>query len=672
MNGPTLAMSPAFNDNASFPRSHSSPNLPDLATVDYKLLTIQQDEELPRSASFSNLPTLQAPYRPEKELQRVSVELAARPPTLPQTKGINIGRTENRLSRELTPKPERLGRRKSLVARPKSWINRVKGGSPERKNTAESGGSTPSDAPPVPPISKAARDNKTKTVTESFATFARKSWINSSRSPSPNRIKDQRTGDDGQHEGSSSKMTGSLITSSSRSVVPSTQLEKPSPVKTTDSPPKGLLRAPSTIQKLKQRPTGVLMNFTTFKSNNSSSSSLPRSSLDNKSTPRTSTDKVATLPKQASSDNVQEKAPEIPRRRDELWSAFRSLENDFSKFQAKSWSLKTNVVRSSLLPFLRTHASHPSNKNLRPEDLDRRITILNKWWTGLLEVLDGRQNQTVSGVDRPILLEACYAIMTRPEWRMAPSHFAPLAERSTSRQNQSPERQKSSASMKSSASQFLTESVYHNARTMFIQNLLSQMSFVVDKMSLRHAPASLVTFCGKAAAYAFFFVPGVAEVLVRVWKLPGDILRRVADELGLPRRVNKLDSDEVLAPFPAHTHSLGWTSVKSMVILLRQDAYLSILVAKIPWFGPWVSRWCGRDSDLFFVFVKHYHILAEEFLPSELSLAEKARSPGWSPYVACETWLTYSRIRTGSSTSFDRFGLHDSSTACYRSLTEHI
>jgi len=218
--------------------------------------------------------------------------------------------------------------------------------------------------------------------------------------------------------------------------------------------------------------------------------------------------------------------------------------------------------------------------------------------------------------------------MTRPEWRMAPSHFAPLSERSASRQNQSPERQKSSASMKSSASQFLTESVYHNARTMFIQNLLSQMSFVVDKMSLRHAPASLVTFCGKAAAYAFFFVPGVAEVLVRIWKLPGGILRRVADELGLPRRVNKLDLDEVLAPFPAHTHSLGWTSVKSMVTLLRQDAYLPILAAKIPWFGPWVSRWCGRDSDLFFVFVKHYHILAEEFLPSELSLVEKARSPG--------------------------------------------
>jgi len=297
--------------------------------------------------------------------------------------------------------------------------------------------------------------------------------------------------------------------------------------------------------------------------------------------------------------------------------------------------LKTNVVRASLLPFLRNHASHPSNKNLRHEDLDRRITILNKWWTGLLEVLDGRHNQTVSGVDRPILLEACYAIMTRPEWRMAPSHYAPLSERSRNHQNQSPDRrplprQKSSGSLNSSGSQFLTESVYHNARNLFIQNLLTQMSFVVDKMSLRHTPASLVTFCGKAAAYAFFFVPGVAEVLVRIWKLQADILRRVSDELGLPRRVNKLDLDEVVVPFPSHLHYLGWTSVKSMATQLRQDPYLPVLVAKIPWYGPWVSRWCGRDSDLFFVFVKHFHILAEEFLPAELSLAEKARSPGKS------------------------------------------
>lgn len=247
-----------------------------------------------------------------------------------------------------------------------------------------------------------------------------------------------------------------------------------------------------------------------------------------------------------------------------------------------------------------------------------------------MEVLDGRQNQTVSGVDRPVLLEAVVAIMTRPEWRMSPSSFAPLSERSP---NHSPERvplrkKASAGSLSSSASQFLVESVYHNIRNLFIQNLLTQMNFVVDKMSLRHAPASLVTFCGKAAAYAFFFVPGVADVLVRIWKLQAETLRRTADELGLPRLLNKLDLDEVVAAFPSNIQDLGWTSVKSMALKLRTRATLPPQVAKISWFGPWIARWCGRDSDLFYVFTKHYHILAEEFLPSGLSLAGKARAPG--------------------------------------------
>jgi len=159
------------------------------------------------------------------------------------------------------------------------------------------------------------------------------------------------------------------------------------------------------------------------------------------------------------------------------------------------------------------------------------------------------------------------------------------------------------------------------------------MNFVVDKMSLRHAPASLVTFCGKAIAYAFFFVPGVAETLVRLWKLQADILRRVSDELNMPKRPNKIDMDEVVAAFPAHIHCLGWTSVKQMATQLRQNPRLPVMAAKIAWNGPWVARWCGRDSDLFFVFAKHYYILAEEFVPSELSLVEKARAPGNKAYL---------------------------------------
>jgi hypothetical protein len=239
-------------------------------------------------------------------------------------------------------------------------------------------------------------------------------------------------------------------------------------------------------------------------------------------------------------------------------------------------------------------------------------------------MLDGHNNQYISGIDRPVLLEALTGIMTRPEWRQWPSHFAPLSER------QPLSRPPSSGSLDSNAAQFLTDSVYHNTRNMFVHNLLTQMNLVVDKMSLRNAPASLVTFCGKAAAYAFFFCPGIADVLVKIWGVSAETLRRVTEEFNMIRRPrNARAVDGILVEFPPNLHGLGWTSVKTMIAQLRQRTILLPGAARINWHGPWVARWCGRDSDLFFVFVKHYHILVEEFLPPNATFLEKARAPGF-------------------------------------------
>ena len=638
MQSPALTM-PASFDSPEFSRSHSSPNIPELVGRDQRPpAAASQDGGLPRSASYSCIPVLEPQYHSEKDLQRVAS--AEAPPIFDDKenqrltkKDPNAGITLAKGTVEERPKMERLGRRKSLVARPKSWIKRVKGSS-EGQNIPEPTNTMPSEAPPVPTISNATREkeNKTKTVSESFATFARKSWMLPSRSPSPNRAVGGETGDESPP--ADSNPTESTLPKRRRSLVLGSKLDKSRRSKTAETLTVPTTRPSSTLTKTKSRPQSVIMSLKNFASTNSSTSSLPSSSVDNQSTPRTSIDRVPPLPTAPTTERLQQLGPDISKRRDELWSAFRSIENDYSKFQSKSWSLKTNVVRASLLPFLRNHAQHASNKSLRPEDLERRITILNKWWTGLLEVLDGRQNQTVSGVDRPVLLDACYAIMTRPEWRFSPSTFAPLTERFPDPYTGPPpslsKKKSSSGSQRSSVSQFVHESVHHNARNSFIQNLLSQMSYVVDKMSLRHAPASLVTFCGKAVAYAFFFVPGVAEVLVRVWKLQADVLRRVSDEFGLPRRSNNVHTDEVIAAFPDHTHGLGWTSIKSMSAHLRSDPFLPVMVSKIPWYGPWMPRWCGRDSDLFFVFAKHYHVLAEEFLVPDLPLASKARAPGVS------------------------------------------
>jgi hypothetical protein len=347
---------------------------------------------------------------------------------------------------------------------------------------------------------------------------------------------------------------------------------------------------------------------------------------------------VPPLPRNVSTEKLKGVKTE-PRKKDELWTAFRTLDADLRKcdslsstvkpeltenrFQSKSSSLKANVVRTALLPFLRQYSSHPSNHKLRPEDLDRRVNILNGWWTGLLELVAGRNNQSISGTDRPVILEGIAAVMERPEWRLYPSPFCALADREETLSAST------TSSNTSSSSDFLAESVYHNVRNIFTQNLQSQLAFVVEKMSLRNAAASLVTFCGKTCAYAFCFCPGIADMLVHLWSPSLDMMKRVMEESGVSK-LDRLDavSDRVVAAFPPMLHSLKLLSLNRLLRQLHKPVLPPLAMANLDWYGLWTKRWSGAESDLFYVFVKHFHILVSDFLPVEPSKAERICVPG--------------------------------------------
>ncbi|KAK8020904.1 hypothetical protein PG990_006042 [Apiospora arundinis] len=393
--------------------------------------------------------------------------------------------------------------------------------------------------------------------------------------------------------------------------------------KSTDS----LSKLGNYLSKMKQRPQSLLVKGVSINDGDSTASSIASSATNTRPSNAPSEHSNTTVP-----DEVQ-RPPTTQQPRDPLWSAFKALDAEYGKFQAKSVHMKVSAVRNTLLPFLRKYALHPSNNTLHFEELEPRAIILNKWWIGLLELLEGKANQSVAGVDRPIVLEVTTILMMRPEWRQCIPQFSPLAHRSPREPAGRKERAHSDGSGNRSRSstadsEFLAESAEHNVRTMFTTNLVTQMGIVVDKLSQRHAPLSLVNFAGRACAYAFFFAPGVAEILVRLWALTPDLLRRVADEFRLPRR-SKGESDDLASLFPPNLEALGWSSVRGMVQSLRQAAQLPLATAKIPWHGQWVSRWRGHDTDLFFLFCKYYYILAEEFMPADLPLTEKGRAPAF-------------------------------------------
>lgn len=293
---------------------------------------------------------------------------------------------------------------------------------------------------------------------------------------------------------------------------------------------------------------------------------------------------------------------------------------------------KAKIVRTSLLPFLSKHMEHPSNKDLRAEDLDRRIAVLNKWWIALLDVLNGRTNQAISATDRPAFLESATGIMMRPEWRMPPVSAMTDSERL---RNTAFVKNKSSNSLDSTESEFLLESIYHNVRNTFSQNLLSQMAFVVERLSMRTAPASLVSFCGKACAYAFFFCPDVADILVRLWRLRSSNVRRIFAEFEIKKDFDFFHTtDNIAGFFPVPIRNLSVLSQAALIKHLQRRTAPPLALSNIAWYGPWVRRWSGRESDLFFVFTKFYHILVAEHLPGEIPKESRICVPGLVPVHA--------------------------------------
>ncbi|KAI9796247.1 MAG: hypothetical protein M1833_006416 [Piccolia ochrophora] len=506
---------------------------------------------------------------------------------------------------------------------------------------------------PASKVSQGRRtDSSPRRVADSFASFARRSWLPSAKIPRSS--KDQNAGRPGddlnvaeqERDPKSSDPSGGLR---SRSRLRETGGDRP-------QKPDVQPTAPGDVSPKRQQKRSMGSVF-----GNSAPDIQGKASTSSLSLPKSfSTDKLVNVGQPlfsatpSSFRNVSaEKLHGIgiynARKKDELWTLFRGLESDFLKFQSKNSALKPNVIRSSLLPFLQGYAHHPSNKNLTPEDLDRRTSILNKWWTGILEVLQSGNNQMIAATDTPVMLDALAGLMTREEWRLPPSSFAPLAERLKN----SSLRSRSTTSLESSSSDYLAESVHHSVRNTFIHNLMAQTAFVISRMSLRRAQASVVAWSGKALAYAFYFCPGVADMLVHLWSPPGNTIKQVLREYGIDFfKSTKTSAESIVSGFPTFLHALGYTSFATTVRRFRKPVSSPPGLMNINWSdSTWTARWLGEQSDLFFVFVKHWHILLEDFLPKHSELKDKIHSPGFVMVHAHVLRILESTIQRQSTTS---------------------
>lgn len=296
------------------------------------------------------------------------------------------------------------------------------------------------------------------------------------------------------------------------------------------------------------------------------------------------------------------------------------------RFHSKSSNAqKLQIIKQCLLPFLRKFKGKAPSSTVLPEELEKRTKTLHKWWTGLLTHLKCRTTQGVSGADKPVYLEAVSYIISRPEWRSPPSTFAPLAGKLSL-----PAKSASSDSLSSTSSDYsIQKSVQHNIKMLFIRSLYDTLSYTVERLGFRTAPPSLVAFGGKVLAYAFFFCPAVADMLITLWGVKPAILRRIPSQFGVERGMNmQVVSDAILCEFPETLHHLGFSNVATTIKQFRTPAQPPLGV-QVEWEGPWLGRWRGRDSDLLFVFFKQYHILLCEFLPFDPTPTARLCAPGY-------------------------------------------
>ncbi|KAG5950514.1 hypothetical protein E4U53_004917 [Claviceps sorghi] len=532
--------------------------------------------------------------------------------------------------------PTARARKLSLMERPRSWLGPSTKTAKETANSLYEKSATSKDDMSQRPSRLSS--HRSLYSAESFAHFARRPWMSrSSRSPSPKNVPDLATSNvNAGHEGltrASSKLKSSKSWHRLQALTSNDQEDGMRQAASLKPASKPISRATSYLSKMKSKQQSSFFGRDGPDSDHSCASSATSLNRTSESI-RTSASRSICSDGNTNTPITDESCTETtPKLRDPLWPRFKSLDAELKSFNsAKQTATRVAQVQSILLPFLRGTRSHPSINTVALEDVERRAVVLNKWWSSLLDMLQGPLPQPIPGMERPVLLEAATMLMMRPEWRKSTNFLLPLSERSPMERVRS--RSWTDASVKSTADSFaqlqlLTESAEHNVRTMFVANLVKQMAYVVEKMSLRHAPLSLVNFSGKTCAYAFFFAPGVADVLVRLWGLTPELIRRTGMELGLPRRDNG-ESDDIIALFPPSLAILGWSSPRAVWDSLKKIPQMSLFIARIPWTGPWVTRWKGRDTDLFFIFCKYFHILSDQFTPAGLPITEKARAPAFA------------------------------------------
>lgn len=291
-----------------------------------------------------------------------------------------------------------------------------------------------------------------------------------------------------------------------------------------------------------------------------------------------------------------------------LLKQFKSLEIGLNKFNSKKYNnpssinLKGNILRLTLLPFLRSHnplSNLFENDSAIYKSLSSVVTsILIKWWLSLINnLLESQTNclkntpsQNISSVltsDRNAYLEGISRILSLEYWMKTDSD---------------------------------TYDSYQKLLTFTMEYCLNKMS------TLKNLSLSISAFFGKVMAYSFFNLPDVNHALLFLLGVKQGTLERTNKIL------NIVKSDISNSPYPSY---LNWLiNYQGINCLKKEKSFRNCMPPpKHPVSGiqdpngNWVRRWRSCDSNVFNSFFRHYiNIIGNNFEES-LTLSN---CPGFS------------------------------------------
>lgn len=178
-------------------------------------------------------------------------------------------------------------------------------------------------------------ERKAPSVTGSISSLARKSWISKSRSPSPSPTKTRLRKDTGPGVESTHQVNGSSPAADVK-----TSLSSAADLSDDASAPslhvhvKGSLSRRNSVLTKSRRPLSSLLSKTPL-SETPSVPPIPTSYSTDKlplSTIQSISSKPPNVPKSWSSERLQGLGTETPRKKDELWSVFRTLDGEYQKW----------------------------------------------------------------------------------------------------------------------------------------------------------------------------------------------------------------------------------------------------------------------------------------------------------------------------------------------------